>query len=313
MDKLTKHVEDCKTKLKHYQQERAAFRARATTLENQVRSLRCKSEELERKLQEKCEESEENTSEVAALREELTAARSRERQLGESTSTELREAQQALAREKVVTVQLKDVLQERQNLVQKMDSEIKRLQSNLDLCFGSIDVDMDFGSAQGRRVGVDIAAKIKQMKAEFQHASQVVEEYEKERRDLLAFTKKLIGDVETEREAHSATEQKLVKCFTVIDQTNDCLTICLDESQITCKSILGHVEAVRSLIREIKTVGDLYSLDLVPVDDIQKLKMRSGALNFINLVKFLQTSQIFSSLLRIFLWTSQDRDFEQGK
>lgn len=169
-----------------------------------------------------------------------------------------------------MVVKLQSILDERQELVQKMDVELKRLQHNLDVCCNNRNQFQN----NGRPSSAEIASVIKNLKSQVHETALVIKEYEKERQGLLTFTEKLVVDLEDERIQHTDTKNRLIKSFTVIDEANNCITICTDESKIVNKKTLEHVEAIRALVREIKATGNLYSLDTIPTDDLQKLKRK---------------------------------------
>jgi hypothetical protein len=56
-------------------------------------------------------------------------------------------------------------------------------------------------------------------------------------------------------------QQQISKIFTVLLESNKCIDDCLDAAQITDPNLLQDVENIRTLIRELKTGGELYSLD----------------------------------------------------
>ncbi|CAL8131478.1 unnamed protein product [Orchesella dallaii] len=261
IEKLSQELEQTTKDWKACQQELKANKSRITTLDSSIKTYRSQIEILEGKLNEGEKESHLHEKDMKMLRLELANQKEKERKCRDEAAIEIQEGQRSLQRERAIVLRLQNVLQEKQDVIQRLDGEVIELRNKLDIsCSGK------FGG------NMDTVDRIRETESQLKNAVKAVEAGERERQSLLKMMQGYLTQAEEERQKSVHMSEQTARLSSVLKRAEQCINECLDAGQVTNKEVLQEVEHIRTLIRELK-LGDLYVYENIQnVDITKKLK-----------------------------------------
>ncbi|CAG7821822.1 unnamed protein product [Allacma fusca] len=266
LEKTNQQLENVKKDLKSALLSLKASKARIETLEVQVRSYRGQIEVLEGKLGGKQVEIQDLLNESTRLNQELDIVKDRMRIVRDTTCSEVRDTNKALAHEKSHSSQLQKVVNDYEKKIDKLNEEVGSLQMNL------------VAYENAPKDELEARKRLQYLESQFEEMKEGLKASENETRRLLTLMEDSVGRTEEERNSHCNTQRHLIKSFAVIDHAENVINLCLDKGHISDKKVLETIEDLRSMRRELKT-GDLYHLEPINVTDVRKLRSRISILS----------------------------------
>ncbi|XP_021943405.1 coiled-coil domain-containing protein 13 isoform X1 [Folsomia candida] len=269
--KLNGEIAQLSQDLKNRQQDLKASKARIQTLEAQGKSYRNQIDLTDAKFQEKELETKTIWDEMNQLKQELISVKDREKRNRDKTSLEVQEATRSLTRERAIVGRLQQVINEKQEAIQKADSEIIELQNKLELCCSS--------KVAG---GMNAIERLQELELQLRQYSHLLASSDKEQKRLIELVDKGVAESERDRNKLIKAQRESSQIYVVLQQANKCIDQCLDAANVTDSTILQEVENIRTMIRELQT-GELYSLNSESstsgTSSVKKLKTRIDLLN----------------------------------